>query len=147
MNPGKRLWWSGVLSVPLILTAHAAGTPYRFSYDRALAVDLGSAYVHSYARAAPKYRWIFGLDFKSPLVMDNVFKNNRRVVEVVYRSSRQRSFAYVQLELCPQTGLLTVIEAGTVDGDFVSYVDAFSKATKETFLDAVRTCPIEGDDP
>ncbi len=111
-----------------------------FPYDRQLALDLAEAYLKAYNRhnTGP----LTAISFAKPVIHSAIAAHGRRLVFLSYASSNKETGAYVELELCRETSLLTAVDVGIVD-NITAYRREASHITPAVYVASPIVCPAE----
>lgn len=131
-------------AVVISVCAHPTINSSPFSYDRQLALDLGSAYAHSLAKEMPA-KPAGKLDFSTPRVLARIFKDGRHLVQISYGSNQKDVGVFVVLELCPENGLLTIVDSAYYEG--TSPAEQFAQSGAATYYAAPAVCSKSRDAP
>ena len=119
------------------ISAYAADT---FHYDQRLAIDLSRAYLSAFKRQHPTQSGY--TDAAHGLVSSAIAAHDRHLVFVTFAGSSGPAGSYVELELCKETNLLTVVEAGAVD-NIQAYRDGVMRVNSKVYVASPAVCPIE----
>jgi len=125
------------LMVFISISAYAADT---FHYDQRLAIDLSRAYLSAFKRQHPTQSGY--TDAAHGLVSSAIAAHDRHLVFVTFAGSSGPAGSYVELELCKETNLLTVVEAGAVD-NIQAYRDGVMRVNSKVYVASPAVCPIE----
>ena len=119
------------------ISAYAADA---FHYDQRLAIDLSRAYLSALKRQHPTQSGY--TDAAHGLVSSAIAAHDRHLVFVTFAGSSGPAGSYVELELCKETNLLTVVEAGAVD-NIQAYRDGVMRVNSKVYVASPAVCPIE----
>ena len=111
-----------------------------FSYDQQLAIDLSKAYLSSYIRNNNETGFMSKLD--KPQFSSAVAANGRKLVLVSYAITGNSSGAYVELELCSENKLLTVVDVGEVN-PLNAYRAETGRINSKVYVAVPAVCPLE----
>jgi len=111
-----------------------------FHYDQRLAIDLSRAYLSAFNRQHPAQSGY--TDAAHGLVTSAIAAHDRHLVFVTFAGSSGPAGSYVELELCKETNLLTVVEAGAVD-NIQAYRDGVMRVNSKVYVASPAVCPIE----
>jgi hypothetical protein len=125
------------LMVFISISAYAADT---FHYDQRLAIDLSRAYLSAFKRQHPTQSGY--TDAAHGLVSSAIAAHDRHLVFVTFAGSSGPAGSYVELELCKETNLLTVVEAGAVD-NIQAYRDGVLRINSKIYVASPAVCPVE----
>jgi len=131
----KRLLVAGLAC----LTASALAAD-AFPYDKDLAIDLSKAYLQAYGRKNSEVALMPSLG--KPHIVSAVAAGNRRLVFVSYAIAGKKNGAYVELELCGENGLLTVVDVGEVE-PISAYREDAKHISYKTHVASPVVCPAE----
>jgi len=123
----KRFIASLVVFMSLTASANDA-----FPFDHRLALDLSRAYLRSSGLQHPD---------ANGLISSAVAAHNRHLVFVTFAGIKG-SGSFVELELCAETHLLTVVEVGAVD-NLEAYRAGAARITPKTFVASPAVCAAE----
>jgi hypothetical protein len=119
------------------ISAYAADA---FHYDQRLAIDLSRAYLSAFNRQHPAQSGY--TDAAHGLVSSAIAAHDRHLVFVTFAGSSGPADSYVELELCKETNLLTVVEAGAVD-NIQAYRDGVMRVNSKVYVASPAVCPVE----
>ncbi|WP_140806122.1 hypothetical protein [Rhodanobacter glycinis] len=125
------------LMVFISISAYAADA---FHYDQRLAIDLSRAYLSAFNRQHPTQSGY--TDAAHGLVSSAIAAHDRHLVFVTFAGSSGSAGSYVELELCKETNLLTVVEAGAVD-NIQAYRDGVMRVNSKIYVASPAVCPVE----
>jgi hypothetical protein len=125
------------LMVFISISAYAADA---FHYDQRLAIDLSRAYLSAFKRQHPTQSGY--TDAAHGLVSSAIAAHDRHLVFVTFAGSSGPAGSYVELELCKETNLLTVVEAGAVD-NIQAYRDGVMRVNSKIYVASPTVCPVE----
>jgi hypothetical protein len=125
------------LMVFISISAYAADA---FHYDQRLASDLSRAYLSAFNRQHPAQSGY--TDAAHGLVSPAIAAHDRHLVFVTFAGSSGPAGSYVELELCKETNLLTVVEAGAVD-NIQAYRDGVLRINSKIYVASPAVCPVE----
>jgi hypothetical protein len=129
-----------LLAALVIFISFSASAADAFHYDQRLAMDLSRAYLSAVNRQHPVQSGY--TDAAHGLVSSAIAAHDRHLVFVTFAGSNSPAGSYVELELCKETNLLTVVEAGAVD-DIQAYRDGVMHINSKIYVASPAVCPVE----
>ncbi|MEW5836113.1 MAG: hypothetical protein AB1832_13715 [Pseudomonadota bacterium] len=125
-----------VIASLVVFVSLSASASDAFRFDHRLALDLSRAYLRSSDPQHPtKYA------SANALISSAVAAHNRHLVSVTFASGNGAG-SFVELELCAETHLLTVVDVGTVD-NIEAYRADHARITPKTFVTSPVVCAAE----
>lgn len=121
-----------VIASLVVFMSFAASANDAFHFDHRLALDLSRAYLRSSNLQQTH---------ANALISSAIAAHNRHLVFVTFAGTKE-SGAFVELELCAETHLLTVVGVGTVD-DLEAYRADTSRITQKTLFASPPVCAAE----
>jgi len=129
-----------ILAALAIFLGFSASAADAFRYDQRLAMDLSQAYVSAFNRQhAAESGYANGAH---ALTSSAIAAHDRHLVFVTFADTSGLGGSYVELELCKETNLLTVVDTGAVDNIQAYRVDAM-RVNSKTFVANPAVCPVE----
>jgi hypothetical protein len=124
----------------MVFISISASAADAFHYDQRLAIDLSRAYLSAFNRQHPAQSGY--TDATQGLLSSSIAAHDRHLVFVTFAGSSGPAGSYVELELCKETNLLTVVEAGAVD-NIQAYRDGVMRVNSKIYVASPAVCPIE----
>lgn len=124
-----------VIASLVVVTSLAASASDAFQFDHRLALDLSRAYLRSASPQHPTQHT------GTALISSAIAAHDRHLVFVTVANAGG-SGSFVELELCAETHLLTVVGVGTVD-DIDAYRAEAAHITPKTFVASPAVCATE----
>jgi hypothetical protein len=124
----------------MVFISISASAADAFHYDQRLAIDLSRAYLSAFNRQHPTPSGY--TDAAHGLLSSSIAAHDRHLVFVTFAGSSGPAGSYVELELCKETNLLTVVEAGAVD-NIQAYRDGVMRVNSKIYVASPAVCPIE----
>jgi hypothetical protein len=129
-----------LLAALMVFTSISVSAADAFHYDQRLAIDLSRAYLSAFSRQHPTQS--IYTDAAHGLVSSAIAAHDRPLVFVTFAGSSGPAGSYVELELCKETSLLTVVEAGSVD-NIQAYRDSVMRVDSTIYVASPTVCPVE----
>ena len=129
-----------LLAAIAIFISFSASAADVFHYDQRLAIDLSRAYLSAFNRQHPAESGY--TDAAHGLVSSAIAAHDRHLVFVTFVGSSGPGGSYVELELCKETNLLTVVEAGVVD-NIQAYRANIMRVNSKIYVASPAVCPVE----
>jgi hypothetical protein len=129
-----------LLAALAFFISFSASAADAFHYDQRLAIDLSRAYLSAFNRKHPAESGY--TDAARGLVSSAIAAHNRHLVFVTFAGSGGPGGSYVELELCKETNLLTVVEAGAVD-NIQAYRADVMRVNSKIYVASPAVCPVE----
>ena len=101
---------------------------------------MGSRHLSAFKRQHPTQSGY--TDAAHGLVSSAIAAHDRHLVFVTFAGSSGPAGSYVELELCKETNLLTVVEAGAVD-NIQAYRDGVMRVNSKIYVASPTVCPVE----
>jgi hypothetical protein len=127
-----------LLAALVIFISFSASAADAFHYDQRLAMNLSRAYLSAFNR---QHSVQSGYTDAHGLVSSAIAAHDRHLVFVTFAGSSPAG-SYVELELCKETNLLTVVEAGAVD-NIQAYRDGVMRINSKIYVASPAVCPVE----
>jgi hypothetical protein len=128
------------LTALVLFASFGASASEAFHYDHHLAFDLAKAYLSSFHRQHPAINVY--TDSTNSSISSAIAAHNRHLVFVTFAEASGASGSYVELELCAETTLLTVVDTGTLDNIQWYRADTM-RVTPKIFVASPAVCPNE----
>ena len=128
-----------VFAIFAVLASANAFAADAFRYDHQLALDLSQAYLVSlYRHNIPGALTLA----ETPLISSAIAAHGRHLVFVTYAGGHGAPSSYVELELCAETNLLTIVDVGSVD-NIAAYRSSTAHITSKVYVASPAVCPNE----
>jgi hypothetical protein len=128
------------LAILAIFVSVSASAADAFNYDQRLALDLSRAYLSAFNRQHPAESGY--TNAVHGLLSSTIAAQDRHLVFVTFADSSGPGGAYVELELCRETSLLTVVETGAVD-NIQAYRADVMRVDSKIYVASPVVCPVE----
>jgi hypothetical protein len=128
------------LAVLVLFFSFGASAADAFHYDHRLALDLAQAYLSSSHRQNPSFDLY--ADPANAVISSAIAAHQRHLVFVSFTKSGGQAGSYVELELCAETNLLTVVDTGNVD-NIQAYRADTMRVNSKIFVASPAECPAE----
>jgi len=129
-----------LLAALVIFISFSASATDAFHYDQHLAMDLSRAYLSAFNRQQDSVQSGY-TDAARGLVSSAIAAHDRHLVFVTFAGRNSLAGSYVELELCKETNLLTVVEAGAVD-NIQAYRDGIMRINSKIYVASPAVCPV-----
>ena len=117
-----------------VFVSLAASATDAFRFDHRLALDLSRAYLRSSDPLHPA-------QYANALISSAVAAHDRHLVFVTFAGANGAG-SFIELELCAETHLLTIVDVGTVD-NIEAYRADHAHITSKTFVASPAVCAAE----
>lgn len=128
------------LAALVVFASFSASAADAFHYDHRLALDLSKAYLSSFNRQHPTVNVY--TDSANSSISSAIAAHDRHLVFVTFAGVSGPAGSYVELELCAETNLLTVVDTGTLD-NIQAYRADTTRVTSKIFVASPAVCPTE----
>ncbi|WP_426701172.1 hypothetical protein ACPPVV_17665 [Rhodanobacter sp. Col0626] len=128
------------LAALVIFASFGASAADAFHYDHRLALDLAQAYLSSSHRQHPSFDAY--TDSANSAISSAIAAHKRHLVFVTFAKAGSQAGSYVELELCAETNLLTVVDTGTVDNIRAYRADTM-RVNSKIFVASPAVCSAE----